>query len=178
MAATGATGGAAAPEIEWKTNPFNGNFNPGTKTGQVIFLKKTKGLPDGKRFKLSKEHSTEIHQFFKARAASLGKCCSIPIAFNATGGATEWANLISQHSKISLKQVQWSAHKRFGTTLATNGNIPSGPFALRAIDPASSDPDKVTFYDRVDGSVLAKLIENILTPMGFQDLLLQKERIR
>ncbi len=168
-------GGAAASEIEWKTNPFNGNFNPGTKTGQVIFIEKTKGHPDGKRFDLSKEHSSEIHQFFKTRSASLGGCCLIPIAFDGTGTATEWAHLITQHSKTSLKQVQWRGHKRFSTALAVDAPIPNAPFTVRNIDPASNDGDKTTFYDRVDGSVLAKLIENILTPMGYQDLLLQKE---
>ena len=33
-----------APEV-WKTTPFSGDFNPGTKLGNSIFLEKTKGLP-------------------------------------------------------------------------------------------------------------------------------------
>ncbi len=53
MATAGIAVGATAPAIEWKMNPFNGGFNPGTKIGQVIFLEKTKGHPDGKQFDLS-----------------------------------------------------------------------------------------------------------------------------
>ncbi len=177
MATAGTTVGAKAPAIKWKTNPFNGDFNPAMKTRQVIFLEKTKGHPNGKQFDLSEEHSTQIHQFFKTRSALFGKCCTIPIAFDATGTATEWANLISQHLTISLKQVQWSAHKQFGTLLAVNANIPTGQFALHQINPANSNPDKPVFYNCVSGSVLAKLIEHMLTSMGFQDLLLQKEKI-
>ena len=41
--------GAGAPEVAttvviWNENPLTGNFNPGTVTGQKIFLDKTKGL--------------------------------------------------------------------------------------------------------------------------------------
>ena len=34
----------ATMAIEWKTDPFHGNFNPGTYLGHKIFLEKTKGL--------------------------------------------------------------------------------------------------------------------------------------
>ena len=41
--------------------------------------------------------------------------------------------------------------------------------------PAASNPDKVTFYDRMNASVLAKLIENVLTTLSVQVLLLQRD---
>ena len=36
-----------APVVEevWKTTPFSGDFNPGTKLGNSIFIEKTKGIP-------------------------------------------------------------------------------------------------------------------------------------
>ena len=36
----------SAPVVEevWKTTPFSGDFNPGTKLGNSIFIEKTKGL--------------------------------------------------------------------------------------------------------------------------------------
>ena len=50
--------------IKWKTDPFQGKFNPGTKTGQAIFLEKTKGLAKKDRLELSKSNSAEILKFF------------------------------------------------------------------------------------------------------------------
>ncbi len=160
---------------EWKTNPFHGNFNPGTKTGQQIFLEKTKGVADGTRYSLTKDNAANLHQFFKSRAASLASCIQIPIEFNADGSTKNFANLITQHSLIEMKDVQRSAHGRFSTALSTTDPIPVGPFTSRSIDPANNNNDKKVFYDCVNASVLAKLIENVLTTIGFQDLLLQKD---
>ena len=40
---TAAAGAVALVEDIWKTTFFSGNFNPGTKLGNSIFLEKTKG---------------------------------------------------------------------------------------------------------------------------------------
>ncbi len=96
---------------EWKTNPFHGNFNPEMKTGQQIFLKKTKGNADRTRYSITKVNAANLHQFFKSRAATLGTCVLIPIKFNPDGSVKTQANLISQHSKIEMKDVQRAAHK-------------------------------------------------------------------
>ena len=53
-----------AATVEWKTDPFQGKFNPGTKSGQAIFLEKTKGLAEKDRLELSKSNSAAIHKFF------------------------------------------------------------------------------------------------------------------
>lgn len=160
---------------EWKTNPFHGNFNPGTKTGQQIFLEKTKGNADGTRYSLTKDNAANLHQFFKSRAASLGKCIQIPNEFNADGSVKSHANLISQHLKVELKDVQHTAHKRFATALPATDPIPPSPFTAQSIDPTNVANDKEVVYDHVNTSVLAKLIETVLTTLGFQDLLLQKD---
>ena len=53
-----AVAGAVAPVEEvWKMTPFSGNFNPGTKLGNSIFLKKTKGLAEADRLELNKASS-------------------------------------------------------------------------------------------------------------------------
>ncbi len=62
---------APAPEI-WKTNPYSGDFNPGTKLGQTIFAQKTKGLPEADRFDLKKANASEIHRYLKARETVMG----------------------------------------------------------------------------------------------------------
>ena len=57
-----------------------------------------------------------------------------------------------------------------------NANVPDPPFTSRNLDPSKNDDDKATFFDRVNASVLAKAIKNLLTPIGYQDLLLHKEK--
>ncbi len=76
---------------------------------------------------------------------------------------------------ILMKDVQHAAHCWFSAILLPTDPIPASPFTSRSIDPANVDGDKKVFYDRVNASVLAKLIENTLTTIGFQDLLLQKD---
>ncbi len=168
-------GGALAPAVEWKMNPFQGDFNPGTTNGQKMLLERLKGHLDGKQFDLSKENAAEIHQFFITKESALGGCCTIPTAFNGHNRPTDFANLLTQHSKISIELVQLNAHTRYGNTISRNANIPAAPFAMIAIDPANDNVHKPVFYDRVHSKV-AKVIENLLTPIGYQDLLLHKDK--
>ena len=57
--------GAVAPvEDVWKTTPFSGDFNPGTKLGKSIFLEKTKGFFEANRVDLNKANSLAIHKAF------------------------------------------------------------------------------------------------------------------
>ena len=51
----------ATPEV-WKSNPLQGDFNPGTKLGKDIFIEKSKGLAESERFDLSQENAGEIHR--------------------------------------------------------------------------------------------------------------------
>ena len=41
------------------------------------------------------------------------------------------------------------------------------------MDPGTIDADKEAFYDRVHGNVVVEVLKNILTPKGFDDLMLQ-----
>ena len=61
---TGALAVQPAPVVEevWKTTPFSGKYNPGTKLGNSIFIEKTKGLPEYMRLDLTKKNSQEIHK--------------------------------------------------------------------------------------------------------------------
>ena len=54
-----------APIVEevWKTTPFSGDLNPGTKLRNRIFIEKTKGLPESVRLDLTKNNTQEIHKY-------------------------------------------------------------------------------------------------------------------
>ena len=54
---------AAATEV-WKSNPLQGDFNPGSKIGKDIFIKKSKGLADDKRIEWKKTNAAALHSYF------------------------------------------------------------------------------------------------------------------
>ncbi len=130
----------------------------------------------GKTFDLSKEFAAEIHQFFIPKEVELGNCCNIPMAFNGHNRPTECVNLISQHSKISLKIVQRNDYEQFPSIIGWNANESDPPFTSLNLDPSNNNDNKATLFDRVHASVLAKAIKNLLNPIGYQDLLLHKEK--
>ena len=55
-----------ADPFVWKITPLAGDFNPGTKLGQDIFHRKTKGLDGVDHLDLTKKNSQNIHSFFTA----------------------------------------------------------------------------------------------------------------
>ena len=62
--AAAAAGTVAPVEDVRKTIPFSGDFNPGNKFGNSIFLKKTKGLVEADCLDLNKANSLAIHKVF------------------------------------------------------------------------------------------------------------------
>ena len=166
-----------APADSWEVTQFHGNFNPGTKSGQLIFLEKTKGLPAEKSFELIKCDAPAMKQQFKARQGVMGDVVrKVAISFDVTGAATDHMNLLARHASTWLDNVMHVAQKGFATAVTHPTAIPAPPFTARNLDPANSDPDQVTFYDRVNLSVFAKIIENGLNQGGWDDLMLNKDK--
>ena len=62
--ASAAAGAVAPVEEVWKKTPFSGDFNPGTKLGNIVFLEKTKGLAETNRLDLNKANSLAIQKVF------------------------------------------------------------------------------------------------------------------
>jgi len=167
----------AAPVVIWKTNPLHGDFNPGTLAGSKIFLQKIEGLPISERLPFTKSKAAEIFQHFKAREANLGSIIrSVPYEFNQDGSVKSTANILTQYQLLSLQDVQRAAFGRFGEPIAPGDPIPEPPFQLKELDPASNDEHKKLFYRRVDSNVVVANIQNCLTPSGYEDLLLQKDK--
>ena len=100
----------------------------------------------------------------------------IPTTYNG-GTGTDHKNLIHQSPSISLESCQQAAFARFGTALVgDNAPIPDQPWLTVDLDPAVNAGDKAKFYDRVNGNVVVELLKNILTPNGFEDLMLHQEK--
>ena len=183
MADATAAGGAAAvmppPPASnevWTENPLTGNFNPGTTSGQKIFLEKTKGLEASKRLALTNTNLAEIMAFLKVKEQTMGGVVTgIPTLY--TGGvASAFMNLIHQSPSILLEMCQQRAHVRYSTPLGNGDPIPPQPWTSVTLDPATVDTDKAKFYDRVNANVVVEIVKNTLTPGGWDDLMLQEDK--
>ena len=156
----------------WTANPLLGNFNPGTPAGAKIFQEKIKGLPDDKRLPYSRKEAHTFRALVEAKEPSFGQCVTkIPIAFDDAGNATEHKNLVDSYSDVTIERMHREAMKIFGTAVAEGDPVPAGPYALRALNPATSDEDKRLFYQRVHRHVAAEWLKNILDEDGRSELL-------
>ncbi len=162
----------------WSANPHQGDFNAGTKIGHSIFLKKTAGPEDSERFSLQKEDAPKIYRFLRSREPLLGKVInSIPIEIDDRGAVVKTANLITQHSLISMERCIREAHERYAEEIPEGEDIPKeGEFEIRELDPENNDDDKLVFYNRVHGNVVSTLVQNMMTTTAWDELTLHKER--
>jgi len=86
----------APPAIEWKTDPFHGNFNPGTQLGHQIFQEKMKGIAEKDRLEFLKSNSASIHKFFRSKEGQMDEVITkVPIEYAADGSVTKTANLLT-----------------------------------------------------------------------------------
>jgi hypothetical protein len=82
----------------WKTTPYSGNFNLGTKHGNTIFVEKTKGLSEANQLDLAKKNSQAIHKYSRGCEMLMGDIIyKVPIEFNPNGTVKTHRNLISQY---------------------------------------------------------------------------------
>ena len=170
-----ATNTVQAPTVTWTTNPFVQNFNPGTTSGNKIFVEKSKGPSDGVRIGDSVDQATKLLDFLKQKKSSFGTCVNrVPIEWDATGTPSNWASIIDQYQTIKEDVLTRAAHKRHSTPLALTDPIPpaskSNLWKQIDIDPANIDPDKATFYDRVNSSVVSECLLNTMTPLALANL--------
>ena len=99
----------------------------------------------------------------------------VPTSY-AGGIPSELKNIIYQSPSITIEMCQCRAFTRYSTPLGEHDPIPARPWMEAPIDPANIAGDKDRFYDRVNGNVVVELVKNILTPKGWNDLMLQQEK--
>ena len=133
--------------IKWKTDPYHGNFNPGTPLGHKIFLEKTKGLELEKRSDLTKTNALDIRKYLLARESNMGdEMRKIPIAWDGADTVVQTTNLPTQYHLILPEHLQRASHERFNLAISQGDPIPTPPFAARVLTPATDDVDKSSFY--------------------------------
>ena len=97
-----------APVVEevWKTTPFYGDFNPGIKLGNSIFIENTKSLPESVRLDLMKKNSQEIHKYLRARENLMSNVFTkVRIAHNPDSKVKTTANLITQYQQMTIEDL-------------------------------------------------------------------------
>ena len=99
-----------------------------------------------------------------------------PIAWDGAGTVVQTANLLTQYHLISLEHLQCAAHERFSLAILQGDPIPTPPFTARVLTLATDVADKKSFYTQVDSSAIAAIIKNGLSPSGYADLLLNKDK--
>ena len=177
MAAAGSGAGVgapavAAPAVIWNNNPLTGNFNPGTVSGQKIFLEKAKGLATAGQSPLSNASATKIMDFLKMKEQLVGTAVTgVPTVYTS-GIGNSLMNLIHQSPSIPLEIILQGAHARFGTALADVDAIPAQPWISVALEPENNNVDESKFYTRVHANAVVEIVKNFLTPNGWDDLML------
>ena len=133
-------------EDVWKTTPFSGDFNPGTKLGSSIFLEKTKILAEADCLALNKANSLDIHKVFWSRERINFKT---PTQFNAYGTVKSSENILTQYHRITLENVQCAAIAQYNVALAVADPISPPLFSMKTINPGKNGNDKRKFYNKV-----------------------------
>jgi hypothetical protein len=171
--------GIASPNsVEiWSENPVTEEFNPGTSTGQKIFLLLSKGPDDGKKFSLSPTEAQDFMSFIRSKAQAFGPCVThVPSEWDNTGRPLRFVNIIDQYQSIGVDILQRAAFERYSTPVAPTDPIPPQPWNSRIIDPANNANDRSVFYSRVHSSVVAQTIFNSLDPRSLKTLELEKDK--
>ena len=117
----------------------------------------------------------------KAKAIPFGAVVThIPTAWDADGNVTGYSSIIDQYQSIRLEDVQREAHRRYGNELTFDQPIPlatnSTLWTQRAIDPANNNADKPTFFNRVNGTVVAESLNNTMSAGALRNLQLKKHQ--
>jgi hypothetical protein len=162
----------------WSENPVTEEFNPGTSTGQKIFLLLSKGPDDGKKFSLSPTEAQEFMSFIRSKAQAFGPCVThVSSELDATGRPSRFVNIIDQYQSIGIDVVQQAAFERYSTPIASIDPIPPQPWNSRVLDPANNANDRSVFYSRVHFSVVAQTISNSLDARSLETLELEREKL-
>ena len=139
----------------WVDNPNVGHFNKGTKSGQEIFEKNTKGIKEENHLTATKKDAQAIRRLLENKAPELGKVVTrIPITYDAFGYPTEWRNLLCEYGSMSMNLLQREAHKRFINMVATVDPLTLATFTVTNLDPANFDANKKLFYSWVNSKVV------------------------
>ena len=115
-------------------------------------------------------------EFLKMKEQLMGTVVTGVLTVYTAGVGSSPTNLIYQIPLIPLDIFQKGAHARFGTALPDGNTILEKPWMSVALDPANNNAYEARFYTRVHVNVVVEIVKNFLTPIGWDDLMLQQHK--
>ena len=85
-------------------------------------------------------------------------------------------SLMHQSPSITYEIIQRGAHTRFGIDFGDGALIPVQSWISVTLDTANNVGQKDVLYLRFNANVVIEIIKNILTPKGWDDLMLQQHK--
>jgi hypothetical protein len=155
------------------TNPFTGNINPGEEKGQKLYLKATAELKE--RLLVSQANAKDITTHFEtdARNFAWGPVTNM---IKVTATDTIGKSIITNPRDLKLEDVQKAAFKIWGDMTATYNTALPNNYTVQVLnDINNNDAQKTIFYLRVKSEMIAKRVENSITPSSWKTLMLRKK---
>ena len=147
---------AAVPPVEeFIDDPFQGNINPGTKTGAQLYLKATAAIAEEDKFDLNISSAQKFLDLMTLDADAFGWG---ELVRSISVGNNETKDLLIEHKMITYEQIKRQAHITWmDHTLADNAAVPQ-EHTVSVLTPANTDDHKAPFYRRVKSRMIAKRI--------------------
>ena len=161
---------AAITPITYLSDPFEGDINPGSATGQKLYTLATADRKKDELLSVSQDNVSVIMSAFRHDANSFGWGTLIN-NITAKDNVTK-LKILDDFQKCTLELVKqeaaitWNDHKATATTPFPTAMT---QFTINPGD-SSKPEDKVTFFRRVRSKMIAKRIENSITAASWKTL--------
>ena len=164
------------------TDPFKGDFNPADKHGASLFKTATEPLPEKDRFSLNQDNTKKVFHLLNSKASTYfwgTSVTKIPQSYPVSGNNCK--NLLITSNRVSLDSVKRDAARCLAKKTDARDEkdfmdyiLKSNQMNIAAIDPNTSNTDKVLFYERTRRVMIAKTIIGILKDAAIMTLSLNK----
>lgn len=165
----------APTAISFNVNPYAGNINPNSRTGERLFSTATKARDDSDRIKPN--HQT-AKQFLKMMEKDAGEYAWGNIISNIRSDAAgNTLDLLSDYQQLTLDQIRRSNRPIFQDRAALYGDALVDNQTAFEIDPAADAvTDLPIFHSRVRINMIGLRIIGSLTTKGFDSLNINKSQ--
>ena len=152
----GNTMAAPAPIIEeFIDDPFDGNINPGTKTGAQLYLKATASIPEQDKFDLNISTAQKFLDFMTQDADAFGWG---ELVRSVQAGQNQTRDLLIEHKMLNEEHLKRQAHITWqNSNLQITDPVPEEQ-NVSVLTPATNQTHVEPFYRRVKSRMIAKRI--------------------
>ena len=159
----------ADPIESFVLNPYLGNINPGTTSGQKLWAAAV--AREDKRLRVEPKNATLILNVFQERANKFGWAPLIgDIRVNG-----QVHNIFKDYRELTLSAIQNEAAKTWNSDLDTSVPLPENLVA-QDLNPANVNHHRLMFYRRTKSQMIAKKIDEIIDSVSIKKISLDKKK--